>query len=95
MSATFEWEDECYFLEFMNPDLHPLVVTDPSKLDDPGRAKYPRGLVGDAMPLAWTLQQDGSRQFYTALGHKKQDYSNPILYNHILGGILWAMGEKK
>lgn len=95
MSATFEWEDECYFLEFMNPDLHPLLVTDPSKLDDPQRAEYPRGLVGDAMPLAWTLHQDGGRQFYTALGHKKEDYANPILYNHILGGILWAMGEKK
>ncbi|MGA2195913.1 MAG: ThuA domain-containing protein [Bryobacteraceae bacterium] len=95
MSATFEWEDEPYFLEFMNPDLHPLLVTDPARLDDPQRAENPRGLVGDAMPLAWTLRQDGGREFYTALGHKKEDYANPILYNHILGGILWAMGERK
>jgi type 1 glutamine amidotransferase len=95
MASSFEWEDECYFLHFMNPDLHPLLVTDLSKLDDPDRAKYPRGLVGDAMPLAWTLRQDGSRQFYTSLGHTKESYSNPLLYNHILGGILWAMGEKR
>jgi type 1 glutamine amidotransferase len=94
MAASFAWEDECYFLQYMNPDLHPLLVTDPSKLDDPDRAKYPRGLVGDAMPLAWTLRQNGSRQFYTSLGHKKESYSDPILYNHILGGILWTMGEK-
>jgi type 1 glutamine amidotransferase len=95
MSAAFEWEDECYFLGFMNPDLHPLLVTDPSRLDDPQRAEYPRGLVGDAMPLAWTLRQEGSRQFYTALGHKKEDYANPTLYNHIMGGILWVMDERK
>src|ERR1019366_4893997 len=53
LPASFEWEDECYFLEYLNPDLHPLLVTDPAKLKDPERAKYPRDLVGDSMPLAW------------------------------------------
>jgi type 1 glutamine amidotransferase len=94
LPASFEWEDECYHLEFMNPDLHPLLVTDPSKLDDNQRAKHPFGLVGNALPLAWTLRTDGGREFYTSLGHKKEDYRNPILYQHILGGIQWAMGDK-
>jgi hypothetical protein len=31
------------------------------------------------------------RAFYTALGHSKEAYTNPILYRHILGGILWSM----
>jgi uncharacterized protein len=89
--ASFEWEDECYHLEYYNPDLHPLLVTDPTKLDDPQRAKHPFDLVGHALPLSWTLNVDGGRQFYTALGHKKEHYTNPILYNHILNGIRWAM----
>jgi uncharacterized protein len=88
---TFEWEDECYFLEYLNPDLHPLLVTDPAKLKDPERAKHPWDLVADSLPLAWTLRIGGGRAFYTALGHSKEHYANPILYRHILGGILWAM----
>jgi type 1 glutamine amidotransferase len=91
LPASFEWEDECYFVGYLNPDLHPLLVTDPAKLKDPDRAKYPRGLVGDSLPLAWTLRIGPGRAFYTALGHSKDSYTNPILYQHILGGILWAM----
>jgi type 1 glutamine amidotransferase len=94
LPATFDWEDECYHLEYMNPDLHPLLVTDPTKLTDPARAKHSFELVGDSLPLSWTLHVGGGRQFYTALGHKKEHYNNPILYNHILGGILWAMRER-
>ena len=94
LPATFEWEDECYHLEYYNPDLHPLLVTDPTRLEDPDRGKHPFGLVGHALPLSWTLQVDGGREFYTALGHKKEHYANPILYRHILNGILWAMGQE-
>ncbi len=93
LPASFEWEDECYFHEFLNPDLHPLLVTDPSKLDDPARAQHPCDLVGDALPLAWCLKADGGRAFYTALGHKKEHYTNPLLARHILGGILWVLGD--
>ncbi|MEO8368491.1 MAG: ThuA domain-containing protein [Candidatus Solibacter sp.] len=96
MPSTFEWEDECYFTEYLNPNIHPLLVTDPAKLKDPDRAKYPWELTGDAMPLAWTLRVGTSRTFYTSLGHKKEAYSDPILYRHILGGILWVLeGDKK
>lgn len=91
LPATFEWEDECYMHEFLNPELHPLLVTAPSKLNDPAGAKHPLELLGDRLPLAWTLHMDGGRQFYTALGHKKSHYSDPILVKHITGGILWAM----
>ena len=93
LPASFEWEDECYFHEYLNPDLHPLLVTDPTKLDDPTRAKHPGDLVGSSMPLAWYIKADGIRSFYTALGHKKEHYANPLLKQQILGGILWAMGK--
>jgi type 1 glutamine amidotransferase len=38
---------------------------------------------------------DGGRQFYTALGHKKEHYSDPMFRKHLLGGIRWAMGLEK
>ena len=50
LPATFPWEDECYHLEYLNPDLHALLVTDPSKLDDPQTAKHPWELVGNSLP---------------------------------------------
>ena len=95
LPATFEWEDECYYHDNFAPGLRVLLVTDPSKLDDPKLAEYPGDRYGAEMPLAWYKHFDGGRQFYTALGHKKEHYSDPILYQHILGGILWAMGIEK
>ena len=95
LPASFEWEDECYFHDSLNPDLHPLLLTDAAKLDDPERGKYPSSLIDGSVPLAWTITTGGRRVFFTALGHKKETYSNPLLVGHILGGVLWAMGQAK
>jgi len=94
LPATFEWKDECYLLDHLNPDIHVLLVTDRTKLDDPDKAKHPDEGFGDSLPLSWYHDFDGGREYYLALGHNKADYSNPLLYNQILGGILWAMGGK-
>lgn len=94
LPATFEWADECYYHDNMNPDIHPILVTDPAKLEDPQKAEYPGDRFGDSLPLSWSHNVGKGRAFYTGLGHKKEDYTNPILTRNILGGILWAMGEK-
>ncbi len=95
LPATFEWADECYYLDNLNPDIHPLVVTDPAKIEDPKKAEYPGDRFGDSLPLVWCHTFDGGREYYIALGHKKEDYANPLLIKQILGGIQWAMGDKK
>jgi type 1 glutamine amidotransferase len=92
--ATFEWEDECYYVDNVSPAIKPLLVTDPAKLDDPKKAEYPGDRFGDSLPLAWYQTFDGGRQFYTALGHRKEHYADPILRKQILGGILWVMGRQ-
>jgi type 1 glutamine amidotransferase len=95
LPATFEWTDECYYSDNINPDIKVLLVTDPAKLDDPKKAEYPGDRFGDALPLAWYHNVGKGRAFYTALGHKKEHYADPILSKHVLGGILWAIGDKK
>ncbi len=93
LPPTFEWTDEFYYVDNMPEGLHVLLAGDLTKLEDPGKEKYPGKKFGDEFPLAWRHQFDGGREFYTALGHKKEHYSDPRLTRHILGGILWAMGE--
>jgi len=95
LPATFTWgPDECYYHDNFNKDIKPLLVVDPSTLNDPQKGIYPGNRFGDAMPIAWYHTFDGGREFYTALGHNIAQYKDPILTKHILGGILWAMGEK-
>lgn len=94
LPSTFEWKDECYLLDHLNPDIHVLLATDYSKLDDPDMAKHPEEHFSESLPLSWYHQFDGGREYYLALGHNKEDYSNPVLYDQILGGILWAVGGK-
>ena len=62
---------------------------------DPKKEADAPELIGGAIPLAWFHTFDGGREFYTSLGHKKEDYEDPLLYNQILDGILWAMGGGK
>lgn len=94
LGTSFQWTDEFYFLDHMPDGLHVLLAGDLTTLTDPAKEKYPGKLFGDEFPLAWRHEFDGGREWYTALGHKPEYYSDPKLTKHILGGILWAMGEK-
>jgi len=93
LPQSFQWTDEFYYLDHMAEGLHVLLAGDLTTLDDPGKDKYPGKKFGDEFPLAWRHEFEGGRAFYTALGHQKEHYSDPRLTRHILGGILWAMGE--
>jgi uncharacterized protein len=95
LPQTFEWTDEFYYVDHIPDGLHVLLAGDLVHLNDPGKEKYPGKKFGDEFPLAWRHEYDGGRAWYTALGHKPEHYADPKLAKHILGGIQWAMGEKK
>jgi type 1 glutamine amidotransferase len=95
LPESFQWSDEFYFVDNMPEGLHVLLAGDLTTLNDPAKEKYPGTKFGNEFPLAWCHEVEGGRAWYTALGHKKEYYSDPILTKHILGGILWAMGETK
>jgi type 1 glutamine amidotransferase len=92
LPAQFTWTDECYFNDHLNPDIHPVLVTDRTKLSSLDLMKIDVNSFPNPMPLAWYHQFDGGREFYLALGHNKEDYAKPMLYGMIENGILWAMG---
>ena len=91
----WHWEDECYFTDHLNPDFHILMAAVLSTVDDKDRATYPGVVFGNYFPLCWYHHFDGGWEWYTALGHKPEHYSDPLLMKHIYEGIIWAMKGSK
>ena len=95
LPASFEWEDECYFHKHRNLKVHPLLVVDVRKLDDPKLADRALQDKPEEMPLSWYHNFEGGRVYYLALGHKNEHYKDPLLLQQILGGIQWAMERNR
>jgi len=93
LGKTWQWEDEFYYLDHLNPRVHVLLAGELTALKDPGKATYPGQTFGDLFPLSWCQEFDGGREFYTALGHKIEYYSDPKFQQHVLGGIQWVLGK--
>lgn len=43
-------------------------------------------------PIAWCHEYNGGRAFYTGLGHTAESFAEPLVIEHLKGGILWAAG---
>jgi type 1 glutamine amidotransferase len=84
LPERWEREDECYFLVRMNVNLQVLAVNDLTSVEDP---KEKPSTFGDVFPSVWYQEFDGGRQWYTSLGHRKEDYGTPDFRRHILGGL--------
>ncbi|HEY2584065.1 MAG TPA: ThuA domain-containing protein [Mucilaginibacter sp.] len=84
-----EWRrlDEWYNFKWIEDGLHVLITID--------EKTYNGGANGDNHPMSWYHEYDGGRAFYTALGHTDESYADPLYLKHLLGGIKYAMGEKK
>jgi len=84
-----EWirKDEWYNFKNLNKDVHVLLKIDENS--------YKGGRNGTDHPMSWYHEYDGGRAFYTALGHTEETFSEPLYLKHILGGILYAMGDNK
>jgi type 1 glutamine amidotransferase len=87
----WKWEDECYYINNLNPDIHVLLAVDLTTIEDENRNEYPGSTFGDLFPLAWYHQFDGGREWYTALGHKPEHYSDSLFRQHLQGGIRWVL----
>lgn len=91
LPSTWKWEDECYYMNELNPDIQVLLAVDMRTINDPEKDKYPGRIYGDYFPLCWFHEFDGGRQWYTALGHQKKHYEDENFIRHLTGGIAWAM----
>jgi type 1 glutamine amidotransferase len=53
---------------------------------------YRGGEMGGDHPIAWCREFAGGRSWYTAGGHTKESYTEPLFMRHIMGGLQWAAG---
>lgn len=94
LGAQWQWEDECYYTNQLNPDIHVLLAADLTTITDDKKNEYPGAVFGNYFPISWCHEFEGGRQFYTALGHKSEYYKDPTFLKHVLGGIQWTLREK-
>ena len=92
---TVAWDDEFYVMKEQPKNIRVLLAGNIKPLKMDKNARKIADKLPDSIPLAWCHEFEGGRAFYTALGHQKEHYLDPIFQKHILGGILWAMGETK
>lgn len=91
LGKTWQWEDECYYLDHLNPDIHILLAADMTTIKDKHKEEYPGRIFGDYFPICWCHSFDGGRQWYTALGHEPNHYKDKNMIEHLKGGILWVL----
>lgn len=87
----WSWEDECYFVNNLNPDINVLLAVDLNTVEDENRDEYPGKTFGDLFPISWYHEYDGGREWYTALGHKPEHYNDDLFRKHLMGGITWVL----
>lgn len=79
--------DEWYNFKSLQLDnnVHVLITIDENS--------YQGGENGSFHPMSWYHSFDGGRAFYTELGHTKESYQDPLYLQHLLGGIMYAIGS--
>ncbi len=79
-----KWErtDEWYNFKDMNPDVKVLAYLDEST--------YEGGANGEKHPFIWYHEFDGGRAFYTGVGHRDDNYLEPLVMQHLVYAIVWA-----
>ena len=75
--------DEWYNFRNIQPWIIPLINLDESTYDG--------GTNGETHPIAWYHEFEGGRIFYTAGGHTKESYSEPLFIDHLRGGLEYVL----
>ncbi|MFL6449070.1 MAG: ThuA domain-containing protein [Bryobacteraceae bacterium] len=76
--------------------LHVLTSIDVEKTPmKPTRKINPARAEDKDFPVTWIKSYGKGRVFYSALGHGAPVFSNPLLLQHFLAGIQYALGDLK
>ncbi|RXK81046.1 ThuA domain-containing protein [Filimonas effusa] len=83
---SFNYRDEIYDFKSVKTDSLQFLV----RIDE---GSYQHGKMGAFHPMSWYRNFDGGRTFYSAFGHTPESFSHPLISQHFLKGLQWAMGD--
>ena len=88
VTSPVSFNDEWYSLKDFRTDMHVVLTLDTKgmKGEPYERAPY---------PMTWARMEGKGRVFYTAIGDRPENWSEPFFLNLLAGGIRWSMGEAK
>lgn len=92
LSAKFESEDECYFIKNINPNFKVSLEVDLSTVFESKESE--NNFCPHKVPLYWTNNFEGGRQWYNALRHSKKVYSQAWFKNRLQVGIQNILQDK-
>lgn len=84
LPRVFEHNDEWYYFADFDPTSTLVATLDPASIGE--KDVNPN-------PVAWAREVDGSRVFYTAMGHTKESYSEPVFLKHLENGLNWVLAS--
>ena len=78
---------------YSRANLRVLTSVDYAKMSEADRAKEQFPRPDHDHPLSWIRAEQKGRVFYMSHGHNEKVYANPVLLDHLLHGIQYAIGD--
>lgn len=72
----------------------PFLAKNVNVLMEVDEKSFAEGKHGPSHPISWFQEYEGGRSFYTSLGHRIENYSNPLFLKHLANGIRYAIGSE-
>src|SRR5437763_2026092 len=88
VAPHFSFNEEWYSLKDFRSDLHVILTIDTKGMSGKPYERPP-------YPMTWARMEGKGRVFYTAIGDRPENWSNPLFLNLLGGGIRWATGSAK
>lgn len=85
LGSEWELKDEYYMFDNLSSDLQPLLMLQANSMKEQKYKK--RGNY----PIAWYKTFGKGRVWHSALGHRKDVWTNEKFQKHLIRGIRWAL----
>jgi uncharacterized protein len=88
VSSPVSFNEEWYSLKDFRTDMHVILTLDTKGMTGEPYQRAP-------YPMTWARMEGKGRVFYTAIGDRPENWSNPFFLNLLGGGIRWAIRDAK
>jgi uncharacterized protein len=88
VTSPVKFTEEWYSLKDFVPDIHVILALDTQGLSGEPYQRAP-------YPVTWARMHGKGRVFYTAIGDRPENWSNPFFLNLLAGGIRWSIRDAK